>query len=339
MISKTSSSSPESPLDPQAPSTASGSDDVPDTRPPSPDTLPPATNSASWAVSPPSRGDITGYEIVRELGRGSMGVVYEAVRKATGERAALKVITPLGEGTEVFRDLFLREARVLKDLNHPRIVRFLESGLDNQRPFLAMEYVAGIELDRAFRLMPAGRVAAACSWARQALEGLAYAHAKGFVHRDVKPTNILIAREDDRLCAKIADFGVAKSYQKANQGQSNYTRPEDIRGTLVFMSPEQVIDSLNAKPAADVYAMAATLYYWLTDRFLYDFRQPTFDNVCRCILNDDPVPLLSREPALPSELSALIHEALARQPDARPTASEFRQQLKPFTRLEGRAKG
>lgn len=310
--------------------------EVPDTRPPALDTVQPApdsTSSASWPEFMPFRTDISGYDIVRELGSGSMGVVYEAIRKATGERAALKVITPLGENADAFRDLFLREARVLKVLNHPRIVRFLESGVDNQRPFLAMEYVETITTDRAFHLMPAGRIAASCSWARQALDALSYAHAQGFVHRDIKPSNILIAREDDRLSAKIADFGVAKSYRKASQGQSNYTRPEDIRGTLIFMPPEQLADSMNAKPAVDVYAMAATLYFWLTGRYLYDFQQASFQNVCWRILNEDPVPLLARESALPQELADLVRQALSRSPEARPSATEFRHQLKPFTKL------
>lgn len=154
-------------------------------------------------------------------------------------------------------------------------------------------------------------------------------HNQSLVHRDIKPENILIGRtSENRLIAKISDFGLAKNYQ--SMGTSGLTFSGEMRGTIPFMPPEQMIDFKTVKPSADLYSMAATLYYLIAGTYVFDSDDSSEDMI-QMLLDHKIVPLDSRRSDVPEELSLMISKCLNRNPDDRfSTASEMRQALKSF---------
>ena len=167
-------------------------------------------------------------------------------------------------------------------------------------------------------------VGIACGLMRQVLDGLSYAHDNGVVHRDIKPRNVLVSQQDNGLKAKLADFGLAKNFLEA--GLSRFSCENEIKGTLHFMAPEQVANSRYATPQSDLFSVGATLYTMITDRPIYD------DSDRKASLNDilvrGPVPIESRVPEVPAELSALLRRALAYEPSRRfRNADELRDAL------------
>ncbi len=270
------------------------------------------------------------FETIRLLGRGSMGVVYLARHRTTGRDVALKIIDPETAATRTAIERFLREMSVIGTLKHPNIVECLDQGHDHGRLWFAMEYVSGVSLET---LAQANRGTypyhQACRLMCQVLRGLEHAHAQGFVHRDIKPENILIGRTiENKLIAKISDFGLAKNYQQL--GGSGLTFSGEMRGTIPFMPPEQMIDFKTVKPSADLYASAATLYYLISGTFVFEADSDTEDMI-QMLLDHRIVPLSRRRPDVPEGLSQLLDRCLAREPEDRlPTASAMRAALKAF---------
>lgn len=209
--------------------------------------------------------DIPGYSIRRKLGQGGMGVVYEATQARDGARVAIKTIAPAPGAGQRAVLLFQREMELLAQLAHPRIVRFLDSGQHAGQIYLVMEYVETIDLPAVVACLSRDKqIAIYTGIICHVLEGLQFAHERKLVHRDVKPGNILVSREGKRLHARLADFGLAKNFEKA--GLSQLTADNEIRGTPAFMPWEQLQDSRYAKPSVDIYAAAATLHFYLTGR-------------------------------------------------------------------------
>jgi serine/threonine protein kinase len=250
------------------------------------------------------------YSIQRELGRGGCGAVYLATPKRGGSPVAVKLMLSRAQAESRAIEQFKREMKVIEGLQHPNIVRFLDSGSDEGTFFFVMEYCDGgsladvakarggtIPLDE---LMP---------WSLQALEGLAAAHSKGFVHRDIKPHNILLHRNQ----AKISDFGLAKNFQKA--GLSGMSITGNYGGTPVFMPPEQITNFKYVKPVSDVWSFAASLYQLLTGKFPYRF-DPKRDPI-DIILNESPVSIRERMPHLEKKIATVIDTALLRNPKDR----------------------
>ncbi len=250
------------------------------------------------------------YSIQRELGRGGCGAVYLATAKSGGDAVAVKLMLSRANAEARAIEQFKREMQVIAGLQHPNIVRFLDSGSDQGTFFFVMEYCDGgsladvakarggtIPLDE---LMP---------WALQSLEGLATAHSKGFVHRDIKPHNILLHRNR----AKISDFGLAKNFQKA--GLSGMSITGNYGGTPVFMPPEQITNFKYVKPVSDVWSFAASIYQLLTGKFPYRF-DPKRDPI-DIILNESPVSIRERMPALEKKIATVIDTALLRNPKDR----------------------
>jgi serine/threonine-protein kinase len=269
------------------------------------------------------------YTTLRELGRGAMGVVYQARHNQTGRMVALKLIVPESAAARSAIDRFLREMSVISQLKHPNIVEWLEQGMTRGQFWFAMEYVQGTNLEALAQGEP-GRypVSQACRMACQVLKGLEHAHALGFVHRDVKPENILIGRSREGYIAKISDFGLAKSFR--GLGLSGLTFSGEMRGTVPFMPPEQMLDFKTVTPAGDLYATAATLYYLLTCQFLYD-QVGEGGDLIRTLLEEPPVPVRQRRRDVPEGLAAVLQKCLARDPkDRYPTAAAMRSALRPF---------
>jgi serine/threonine-protein kinase len=261
-----------------------------------------------------------------------MGSVYLARQRSTGREFAVKLILPeTGLGPKALA-FFLREVSVLSRLDHPRIVRFHEIGEVQGQFYFAMEYVPTIDL-RAIMAALSGpeQTVLACSVIADALEGLEYAHDRGIIHRDFKPSNLLVTWDGERPAVKIADFGLAKSFRSA--GFSGMTPKARVMGTLAYMAPEQAQDARFVLPAADLYSAGATLYYLLAGVPPYQFGSSR--NPLAVIAREDPVPLAEHCADVPAALSAIVHRALARRPEDRfPTAGAMRLALLPFA--EGR---
>jgi eukaryotic-like serine/threonine-protein kinase len=280
------------------------------------------------------RQRIAGYRVIRELGRGAMGVVYLAVRVADGGLVALKTITPTTAATQHDIKRFLREARILRQLEHPHIVAFREMGESQGSFFFTMDYVRGIDAAKLLKQhkggLPIGR---AVELACQLLEALAYAHGRKFVHRDLKPSNLLVTEGIDaagkaRDVVKLADFGLARVYQSATF--SGLTMQGDYGGTYPFMPPEQITHFRESQPPNDLYAAGATLYNLLTGRYVYDF-PPTIERSVAMLLQDDPVPIRTRRKDIPPALARAVHRALAREPgDRHENARAMAEALAPF---------
>jgi len=269
------------------------------------------------------------YTTQRELGRGAMGVVYLARHNQTGRLVALKLIVPESAAARSAVDRFLREMSVISQLKHPHIVEWLEQGMTRGQFWFAMEYVQGTNLEAIAQAEP-GRypVQQACRMTCQVLKGLEQAHRYGFVHRDIKPENILIGRSPEGLIAKISDFGLAKSFR--GLGLSGLTFSGEMRGTVPFMPPEQMLDFKTVTPAGDLYATAATLYYILTCQFIYDQVSEGGDLI-RTLLEESPVPIRARRPDVPEALADVLQKCLSRDPkDRYPTAAEMRRALRAF---------
>ncbi|WP_068410364.1 FHA domain-containing serine/threonine-protein kinase [Planctomyces sp. SH-PL62] len=269
------------------------------------------------------------YATIRELGRGAMGVVYQARNITSGKMVALKLITPEVATTRAAIERFQREMSVISQLRHPNIVEWYEQGMTRGQFWFAMEYVAGPNLEALAKMDP-GRYPTdqACRLACQILKGLEHAHTGGFVHRDIKPENILIGQTPEGSVAKISDFGLAKSFRSV--GLSGLTFSGEMRGTIPFMPPEQMTEFKTVRPQADLYATAATLYYLLTTQFIYDDVEGGGDLI-KMLLEDHPIPILDRRPDVPRGLAAVVGRCLARNPDERlPDAGSMRRALKPF---------
>ena len=248
--------------------------------------------------------EIPGFVAEKELGRGGFGAVYQARRKKDGAQVAIKVMLSQADATEDAVQRFKREMEVNRQLDHPNIVRFLESGSHKGAFYFVMELCDGGSLMDLYnknrgpltpeQLMP---------HALKALEGLAFAHSKGFVHRDLKPGNILIHKG----AARVADFGMSKSFQMA--GLSGMSMTGTTAGTPVFIHPEQIINFKYVKPVSDVFSIGATMYFLLTGAFPFDF--PAKRDPMDVILNDDVVPIRKRVPAIPKSIAVAIDKSIS----------------------------
>ncbi len=269
------------------------------------------------------------YTTIRQLGRGGMGVVFQARDNQTGRMVALKLIVPESAATRSAIDRFLREMSVISQLRHPNIVELIEQGMTKGQFWFTMEYVAGTNLEALANAEPGDYpINQACRMASQVLKGLEHAHSLGFVHRDIKPENILIGQSPAGLVAKISDFGLAKSFR--GLGLSGLTFSGEMRGTVPFMPPEQMLDFKAVQPIGDLYSTAATLYYLITGQFIYD-QVAEGGDLIRMLLEEPPVPIQSRRPEVPTALANVLEKGLARDPaDRYPTATALRRAIRPF---------
>jgi serine/threonine protein kinase/WD40 repeat protein len=298
------------------------------------------------------------YRIEGVLGRGGMGVVYEAVHLALGRRVALKVLPIEGPRPATRLERFLREAQTAAGLHHTNIVPVFDVGQVAGTPYYAMQLIRGTGLDRACAAPwqaapmtaedpdrtidafgPATRAGAAPAdrpppghyhWVAgvgvQVAEGLAYAHARGVIHRDIKPSNLIL---DEQGVVWITDFGLARRPEDVA-----LTHPGTVLGTPRYMSPEQA--EAAKRPIdhrTDVYSLGATLYELLTRRPAFDGNTPL--DVVLQVIERDPVPPRRLDPKVPADLETIVLKAMAKKPQDRyPTAQALADDLGRYLRLE-----
>ncbi|RBO96164.1 protein kinase domain-containing protein [Nocardia puris] len=262
-------------------------------------------------------GVFAGFQVERVLGQGGMGVVYLARHPRLPRLVALKVLAAgMGADSEE-RARFEREGEVVARLDHPNIVAVYDRGVEDDRLWIAMRYVDGVDLSQIppLSLTPQQSVLVVTETAR----ALDYAHAVGVLHRDVKPGNILMARPEPGHGERIllTDFGIAR----LRDDTKNLTRTGTFHATLTYASPEQ-LSALPLDAKSDQYSLACTLYTLLTGAPPFDADSATA--VIAGHLHHQPPPLSSRRPDLPPALDAVLARALAKEPGDRfTTCAEF----------------
>jgi hypothetical protein len=269
---------------------------------------------AARGMSEAGAPGISNYEMGDDLGKGGMGAVYRAVRKADGRPVAVKVMLAKVAVDPKARDMFFREIEVTRQLDHPHIVKLFEHGVVGSAFFFVMELCNDGSLDRLIRRQ-GGKISLgmAAPIMLQCLDGLRCAHEKRFIHRDLKPQNILLDHRDGRWLAKISDFGLAKNFEMA--GLSGMTATGSFGGTYLFMPREQLTQYKYFLPVSDLWSMAATFYNALSGQYPLDF--PDNRDPMEVILHDDPVPLCRRDPSIPRPVAEVIDRALLSDPSRR----------------------
>jgi hypothetical protein len=259
------------------------------------------------------------WKVIRELGRGASGVVFEA-QDSDGTRAALKVLLPEWRSHEEVVERFVREARVLMRLRSPHVAQLLDVGnLDAAQgalPYLALEYLEGTDLGRLVETQGRVPYRQALAWCADACEGIAEAHALGVVHRDIKPSNVFLAHSGPGAAplVKVIDFGIAAGEQ-ASDG-SRITSLGKIVGSPAYMSPEQMMAASDVDSRADVWSMGVLLYELLTGDT--PFRGRDHLSVFANVMTKPPLPLRAcMSDAVPPSVEAAIFKCLRRPPDER----------------------
>jgi tRNA A-37 threonylcarbamoyl transferase component Bud32 len=249
------------------------------------------------------------YRLVGRIAAGGMGEVWEADDTVLGRRVALKVLVEELAADDHATRRFVREARATARLTHPNVAQVYDFGRDGGAPFLVMELLQGETLARRVANGPfppgeAARVAAAVA------DALDAAHQRGIVHRDVKPSNVMLTPDGD---VKVMDFGIA-----AAAGETHSTTGSGLYATVAYVPPERVAGE-PATPASDVYSLGAVLYELLTGRPPFSGPSPAL--VARAHLHDPPPPLRRLAPWVPRRLAEACEAALAKDPDKRPSSA------------------
>ncbi len=276
--------------------------------------------------APPTADVIGPYRIVRLIGRGGMGSVYEAVHDRLGRTVALKVLPQLAARDSRYLERFQREARTVGKLNHPNVVKATDAGEFGGVPFLAMELVDGVDVARLVRAVGPLPVSDAAEMVRQAAVGLAHAHAKGVIHRDVKPSNLMVTGEG---AVKILDLGLALSRESAVLPDGPPSSPT-LLGTHDYMAPEQWADSSTVGPSADVYGLGCVLYQALAGKPPFSGLKFATPRAKQYAHQNAPPPSIPDRGDVPPELTAILERMLAKNPADRPSADQVAAALKPF---------
>ena len=277
---------------------------------------------------PPGLAEHPDYELVGELGRGGMGVVYLARNKLLDRSEVLKVVSRELMDRRRILDRFQREIRNAAQLRHANIVTAYSAFRAGESVVFAMEYVDGHDLATYVKTQGPMPVAHACNAIYQAALGLQYAHEQGMVHRDIKPSNLILARQGRRAVVKVLDFGLAKATREGPVDKS-LTHEGQMLGTPDFIAPEQSIDATKADIRADIYSLGCTLYYVLTGR--PPFRGTSVYEVLQAHHTTEAMPVYLARPEVPQELGAVVAKMMAKGPSLRyQTPVEVAQALKPF---------
>ena len=277
-------------------------------------TQPDLPNSGKTEVLRHARFGI--YENLELIGRGGMADVYKSIHPTLDIPVAIKILPERLSIENEFRRRFAREALVVSKLQHPNIVRIFDSGEQDKRYYMVMEYLPGKDLDHLIRNNGKLPLARALPLIQQIASALDYAHSQGFVHRDIKPSNVLLDSHGTR--AVLTDFGITK----ITNAHTVMTVTGYMLGTFDYIAPEQIQEASNVDGKADIYALGVMVYQMLTGEM--PFKQINPGALLIAHLNQPPPDACDILPELPYQVGYAIQRAMAKQPDERyATAMEF----------------
>ena len=275
------------------------------------------------------------FVVLDKVGEGGMGKVFRARDTRDGLTVALKVVRAALLTNPVVRGRYEREVQATSKLDHQNIVRTLDAGATDGKFYMAMEFVDGIDLSRLMKTCGALEVPEACEYVRQAALGLQHAHDRGFVHRDVKPSNIVVAGErhvpqaTEPAVVKLLDLGLSRALDPDEMVSPNLTRDHTVVGTPDYMAPEQAKNSKGVDTRADLYSLGCTFYYLLAGRV--PFSAPTAIEKILAHHSEVATPIQALRPQVPNAVAELVARLMAKTPDERPqTAAEVAVRLEPF---------
>jgi serine/threonine protein kinase len=263
-------------------------------------------------LSPGSK--FAGYEVENVVGSGGIGILYRARQLRLDRPVALKLVEPDVAREPLVRERLRREARTVAALDHPNIAPLYEAGEEDGTVYIATRWVEGTELGALIQRDSPVEPARAARFAAQIASALEVAHEKGLVHRDVKPSNVIVTAEDH---VYLTDFGLTKRAESA----SGLTGAAQMMGTIDYVAPEQ-IEGGEPQARGDVYGLACVLYEMLTGAAPFAGETGGMAKMW-AHLNADPPSVLEKRFDVPDALDATIRSGLAKRPDGRPTAAAF----------------
>jgi serine/threonine protein kinase len=253
------------------------------------------------------------YEIVRLLGAGGMGAVYEAVHSEIGKRVAIKVLSPAIAAVPGARARFLREAQLTSRVRHPNIVDVTDMGSDKGQTYLVMEFLRGEDLAQRLARTGPFAVEQLADIMLPVCAAVVEAHKVGVTHRDLKPQNIFLAVGPHSTQPKVLDFGISKGVDV--EGVETLTGTGAMIGTPFYLAPEQIVDARAAGPASDQYALGVIMYECLTGH--RPFEAENLFVVFQAIVGGHPVPPGARRAGIPAAMEAIVLRAMDLDPKAR----------------------
>jgi serine/threonine-protein kinase len=266
----------------------------------------PSPDDTLLSTGTDTRPTLGRYEVIKQLGKGAMGIVYRAHDHVLERDVALKQIPVYLSHDHQLIERFRQEARALARLCHPHIVQVYDFVQDGEQAWIAMELVEGEELEKSLQESGTMSIGDTVRIGGQLAEALDYAHKRGVIHRDFKPANVLLTQQGS---VKITDFGLAKLAQS-----SIHTQEGSILGSPAYMSPEQAAGR-DSDARTDIYALGVTLFKMLIGRFPFEGE---IESVIAQKLTKDPPPLSVLNEQIPEQLNCLVSQMLAKEPDKRP---------------------
>ncbi|MDF1663609.1 MAG: serine/threonine-protein kinase [Planctomycetota bacterium] len=275
------------------------------------------------------------FDVIETLASGGYGLVYKAKHKESGRLCAVKVLLDQGwdaEEYEKIRGRFSREAFTLSELAHPNIVRGVACGTENGSPYLAMELISGSNLKDSVDQSYGSGAQPDFDWLigifKEVARALLFCHEKGVIHRDVKPSNIVI--EEDSHRPVLIDFGMVKADREklSKSWYTNLSMPGEVVGTPAFMAPEQICATGtygDISEETDVWGLGATLFYCLAG--VTPYRERTATSTFIALLSKDPERLRTYQATISEEVDQLVSDCLQRDSTKRPTMAEFLSRL------------
>jgi serine/threonine protein kinase len=280
---------------------------------------------AAPAFGPPAAageiGTLGPYRVLKQLGKGGMGIVYLAHDTRLSRHVALKVMLPEFVSDAPSQERFLREARAAAQISHSNVVTVYEADVLGSVPYMVMQFLQGYPLDEYLRKKGLPSVPQSIKVAQEAALGLAAAHELGLIHRDIKPANLWLEAPGGRV--KVLDFGLARPVEA--EGGTEVTKSGAVVGTPAYMSPEQARGG-KVDHRTDLFSLGAVLFRLVTGRT--PFERPSVMAVLLALSTEPEPQVLALNPQVPPALARLIHQLLSKNPDHRPrTAEEVAERL------------